>query len=383
MAISRLAARMISLALVLFALARFSSPGLTGWLIFAAVAPGLLVSPVGGTVLDRVGPTAAVRIDLVASALFIALLATASRIGWASTPFLFVLVTLFSLTGPLGAAGVRTLLFRLVPTAALDRANGIDTAIWAFVDVLGPALAGLAVARLGPESTMLLVAVVYAGAVLCLLNVPHLPGLGSRRTSLLWQVVEGVTVVVRQPTLRGLAITYSLYQITWGVLIVAVPVVAANHFPAQAARSATGFLWAAVGGAGCLGALIAGHLRTSGRERHIMAAGMVVTALAAWPVAAEFGLEGLAIGLMLAGVTAGPIDVALLTLRQRRTDPRQLGRVLSISMSLNQVGFPVGSALAGMLIDTSLTGTFVLAALASVLAAVATASIPRDRAQCG
>jgi predicted MFS family arabinose efflux permease len=95
-------------------------------------------------------------------------------------------------------------------------------------------------------------------------------------------------------------------------------------------------------------------------------------------VAAEFGFGGLAIGLMLAGVMSGPIDVALLTLRQRRTDPQQLGRVMSISMSLNLAGFPLGSALAGMVITSSLSTTFVLAGIASVVAAVATISIPAD-----
>ncbi|WP_260854870.1 hypothetical protein [Mesorhizobium amorphae] len=43
--LSRLAARMFGLTLVLFVLARFSSPALAGWLTFAAIAPGLLISP--------------------------------------------------------------------------------------------------------------------------------------------------------------------------------------------------------------------------------------------------------------------------------------------------------------------------------------------------
>lgn len=169
-----------------------------------------------------------------------------------------------------------------------------------------------------------------------------------------------------------------MYQAAWGVLVVVVPVFVANHYASAVGSSVTGLLWAAMGMAGGLGALLAGHLRTTGRERLIMAAGMIVTALAAWPVAAEFGFGGLAIGLMLAGVASGPIDVALLTLRQRRTDPRQLGRVLSISMSLNLAGFPLGSAIAGMVITTSLSATFVMAGLASIIAAIATASIPRD-----
>jgi predicted MFS family arabinose efflux permease len=102
-----------------------------------------------------------------------------------------------------------------------------------------------------------------------------------------------------------------------------------------------------------------------------MALGMVATALAAWPIASEFGIVGLVLGLLVVGGAAGPIDVGLLTLRQRRTDPAQLGRVLSVSISLNIAGFPIGSALAGILIAWSLPATVALAGLASALAGVA------------
>ncbi|WP_157660866.1 hypothetical protein [Burkholderia ubonensis] len=50
---SRLAGRMFVLTLVLFVLARFSSPELAGWLTFAAIVPGLVVSPVAGAILGN------------------------------------------------------------------------------------------------------------------------------------------------------------------------------------------------------------------------------------------------------------------------------------------------------------------------------------------
>ena len=81
---------------------------------------------------------------------------------------------------------------------------------------------------------------------------------------------------------------------------------------------------------------------------------------------------------MMVGGAAGPIDVSVLTLRQRRTDPSELGRVLSVSMSLNMAGGPIGSALAGILVTWSLPATFAVAALASLLAASAVALIPID-----
>ncbi len=225
---------------------------------------------------------------------------------------------------------------------------------------------------------MLLIAVMYATATLCLWNLPHLQDIGPARTSLLRQTAEGLVFVLRHRTLRSLAFAYSLYQISWGVLVVVVPVFATEHFPQHTAGSIAGFLWAATGVAGGLGALVAGHLRTKGREVHLMAVGMMIAALAAWPLAGECGLGGLVIGLMLAGIMSGPIDVAVLTLSQRRPDPRQFGRVLSISMSLNVAGFPIGSAIAGMLVAHSLSLTFGVAAMAATIGALATIVIPRD-----
>lgn len=375
--LSRLAARMFVLTLVLFVLARFSCPALAGWLTFAAIVPGLAVSPVAGVLLDRVGPTIAVKIDMIASAAFITAISFAAWGGWSNPSILFILVMLFSLAGPLGAAGTRTLLPRLVPPHALDRANALDTAVYAIVDIVGPAMAGVVVAWLGPEAAMTMISAGYAGAAICLSHVQRLPGVASTQTSFVRQTIEGIQMVARQPTLRGLAVSYSLYEITWGTFYVAVPVFVADHY-ATAGSSVTGFLWAAVGIAGGVGALFAGHVRTTGRERRVMAAGMLVTAFAAWPLAAEFGSCGLAIGLILAGVMSGPISVALLTLRQRRTDPQQLGRVMSISISLNIAGFPLGSAIAGTVIRESLSATFVLAGCASLIAAIATISIPPD-----
>jgi MFS family permease len=379
--LSRLASRMLSLTIVLYALERFASPALAGWLSFALVVPGLVVSPLAGALLDRIGPAAAVTADMVVSALLIVALIAVDRLGWASPAVLLLLVALVSLTSPLSRAGVRTLLPRLVPSDALDRANALDTAIYAATDVLGPSLAGVLVGFSGSFAALIAIALLYGGAALSIARVRHVPGLGAADRSLLAQTLEGIRVVVRQPTLRGLAVSYSLYQVTWGVLVIVVPVFAARHFAIGTGSSVAGFMWAAAGLAGGAGALVAGHLRTAGRERGVMAIGMLLTALAAWPIAAEFGFGGLILGLAIAGAVGGPVDVGLLTLRQRRTDPSQLGRVLSVSMSLNVAGFPLGSALAGILIAQSLPLTFLLAGLASALGAVAVLAIPRDEAR--
>jgi MFS family permease len=55
MQLARIAQSMVSVALVLFTLAEYRSPALTGIVTAASVLPGLLVAPIAGALLDRHG----------------------------------------------------------------------------------------------------------------------------------------------------------------------------------------------------------------------------------------------------------------------------------------------------------------------------------------
>ena len=371
--LSRLASRMFVLVIVLYVLDRFDSPVLAGWVAFASMMPGLLVSPLAGALLDRLGAAKAIALDMAASTLLLLALAAADIAGLVTAPLLLGFVALYSLTSPLGTAGIRVLIPRLVPKESLDLANALDTSSYALINVAGPAVAGVLFGFAGAQATMLLIVLLYAAASISLVPLVRRTSsaLGTAGKSLVRDALAGVVYVLRHVSLRSLAISYALFQASWGVLVVAVPVVVVRELGAGAlADSVVGGLWAAAGLAGGLGALYAGHLRTVGRERQFIAVGTLATAVAISPVSASFGLAGLAVGLVLVGFLEGPVDVGVLSLRQRRTDPAWLGRVLAVSMSFNMSGLPLGSAIGGILIVHSATLTFAIAALASALAAL-------------
>jgi len=379
-ALARLAERMLALVLVLYALDRFQSPQLAGWVAFAMMAPGLLVSPLAGALLDRIGAAWAIAADLACSAgciLALALLAlTRADNAWS----LLILVALYSLSNPLSAAGVRTLLPSLVPPAALDRANALDTTIHAVVDVCGPAFAGALFGFAGVATALLAIALLYVAACVALLPATrHQSGAPAAwRGGFLADAMAGVAYVFRHKSLRHLSLSYALYQMGWGILLVAVPV-----FVTRIVGGGTrgdllvGTLWAVSGVAAALGALLAGRHGAPGRERAMMALGMLGTALAIYPVSARFGLPGLGVGLALVGFLAGPVDVTVLTLRQRRTEPAWLGRVMAVSIGLNLSGAPIGSALGGALLTWSVPAAFAVAALTCTAGALASWWIPR------
>jgi hypothetical protein len=158
----------------------------------------------------------------------------------------------------------------------------------------------------------------------------------KRSLAPLQAAVTGITYIARHPTLRGLAICYSVYQISWGVLVVVVPVAVTSALGSTAkADMVVGALWSGCGIAGALGALVTGNVPLIGRGRQMIVFCFATIAVAIYPLSASFGLLGLAAGLTVMGLFEGPADVALLTLRQRRTEPQWLGRVLTVSMCLN------------------------------------------------
>jgi hypothetical protein len=91
------------------------------------------------------------------------------------------------------------------------------------------------------------------------------------------------------------------------------------------------------------------------------------------------GLGPLVLSMAIMGAVSGPMDVAMFTLRQRRTDPAWMGRAFAISMAFNFAGWPVGAALAGWLASFSIEAAVVMGVVAAVAGTImAWTLVPRD-----
>ena len=379
--LSRTGGQLWQVALVLFVLQRFHSPALAGFATFLAIAPGLAVSPIAGALLDRYGCLRPIRVDLAIASAALVLLATLSLVHLLTPVTLLLIVALSSLTSPLTASGTRTLFPLAVPRALWDRANGVDSGSMALATVVGPALAGFLVAWFGGEGAFLLTAGVFvlAGVVLFGLREPR-PESGAesiaRREPLLGAAWQSLVYVVRHPTLRGVVLTLWTANVPYGFLVVALPVLLLRAFHWGA--DGVGLLWAVAGVATVLAGLVAGRINTQGRERAIIVVGLLLAALGYVCVLGQSPVALIA-GMVLFGLSAGPIDIGLFALRQRRTDPRWFGRVFAVSMSLNFAGMPIGSALAGPVIERSIPLALLVAAIVAALGCVVPLLvIPRD-----
>ncbi len=374
--LARTGGQLWQVAMVLFVLQRFHSPALAGFATFLAFGPGLIVSPIAGALLDRYGRLRLILVDLGIAATALSLLAALSLANLLTPVILLVIVALSSLTSPLTASGTRTLFPLAVPRELWDRANGVDSGSMALATVVGPALAGFLVAWFGGEGAFLMTAGVFVVAGVVLFGVQEPRTEPSTQEPLLRAAWQSLVYVVRHPTLRGVIFTLWTTNIPYGFLIVALPVLILREFHWGA--DGVGLLWSVAGVATVIAGLVSGRINTEGRERPIIVGGLGLAALACICFVLQSPVALLA-GMVLFGLAAGPIDIGLFALRQRRTDPRWFGRVVAVSMSLNFAGMPVGSALAGPLVEWSIPLALGAAAvIATIGCIVPLLVIPRE-----
>lgn len=358
--LARTGGQMWAVALVLFVLQRFHSPALAGVAVFLSAAPGLVVSPLAGALLDRKGRVRLILLDYSVAAMTMLLLAALALGGWISPLVLLVIIALSSLTGPLSASGVRALFPLLIPRDLWDRANAIDSGSQALSAVVGPALAGALVGLIGGPGAFVVTAFVFLGAGAALygtrdpITAQVAPG-----TPLLRAAWEGLVYVVRHPTLRGISMCLLTNNLGFGILIVALPVMVLQRYHDGAGT--VGLLWAISGAATVGSGLLAGRLAREGSERRFVAIGMTIGALGIAILTIGGSFVAIVVGMVVIGLSAAPADIGLFALRQRRTDPAWFGRAIAVSMSLNWAGSPIGSMLGGPIISYSLTLAFALA----------------------
>jgi predicted MFS family arabinose efflux permease len=284
-----------------------------------------------------------------------------------------------SLTFPLSTTGVRTMFPLLVPRGLWERANAIDSNGYVVSSVFGPAIAGALVATVGSVWALALTSALYA--VAASITVPLRDPLGRvPHGGLLSDAWAGLVYTWRNKTLRGLGISVSTANIANGLFYIGLPVFVLSRLGAGAAE--VGQLFALMGVTAAVSVLFIGRVGTEGRERPFLAGAMVLTGIGYAAVLLAPNLLAAALIMAVIGLATGPFDVVLFTLRQRRTDPAWLGRAFAVSMSLNFIGFPVGSAIGGALAPISLEVAFLGSlALELVAAVLSFALIPKEHSE--
>ena len=388
MQIARVAQSMVSIAMVLFTLDRYGSAAFAGLVTFASVFPGLLISPLAGALLDRHGRIRLVLLDYVVALLAMGLIGFLAIVDALPGPLLIVIAVVSSLTSILSHVGLRSLFPILVPEHLWERVNAVDSNGYVVAIILGPPAAAALVALFGGPIALLIIGIAFGVAAAVLIGVPDPPSPTASTGNLWVDAWNGLVYTWRNPTLRGLGFAISTVNLANGMTTIVLPLIILHRFGLN--EAVVGIIFALSGISGMASAFLFGRMDTRGREWQLLVWPIVglVPIMAILLVAAgqsayvPLGVGLLALQSLLFGLLTGPMDIALFTVRQRRTDPAWMGRAFSVSMAFNFLGVPIGAAVAGILAEGSIELAIAVLGIGGALVAAASAAflVPRGEA---
>jgi MFS family permease len=181
------------------------SPFLVALAAFARTAPLMVVGPFAGVVADRV-PRGRVLLIAQASAGATALgLAAIFGGGIGGYWSLVALEAVFGLVWALDFPARRTALYALLGASRVAQAVSLETVSMQLAKIVGPLVAGVCLARVGPAASFALMAMAYAaGCFACRGLGPRLDvARGAAPTSVAESMREGLHAAWTNPTVRA------------------------------------------------------------------------------------------------------------------------------------------------------------------------------------
>jgi len=318
--------------------------GLVGLLRWVAAG---IVSPFAAVLGDRYDR----RLVMIASDLIRAvLIGGAAAAAFADAPAALVYV----FTGLMSIAGTAFRPAEAAYTPALARtpdelsaANVIASTIESVGIFAGPALGGVLIAVASPAVVFLVNAVMVVASALLIVRIRPMakPARASRPPdSVRSELLAGVRAISKERRLRLLVALFSAQTFIDGLLGVLTVLVALRLLVAGTAM--VGYLNAAVGAGGVIGALVAALLVGRGRLAGdfgigVALFGIPIALLAAWSSSA-FALLLMAI----IGVGNTLVDVSGMTLLQRSAPDAVLARVFGVLESLFLLSVGIGAVIA-------------------------------------
>ena len=371
---ANLADGVFQVALPLLAVQLTRSPLLIAGVSLAARLPWLLAL-VAGALADRLDRRQTmVRVNLVRTVL-LGGLALAVAADAATLPMLYAVALLLGMAETLFDTSAQSLLPALVSRDELTRANSRLFAVELVANTfVGPPLGGL-LAAAGLAVALGVPAAAYLAGAGCLallagsFRAAGTEAAGSSR--LRDEIAEGARFVWRHPVLRPLAIMLGVQNMAFAAVFAVFVLFAVEPGPMGLSASGYGVLLATLGVGSLLGSwLTVPTERRLGRVPTLLLSVILGAAtLAVYAVTTSLVLVG--ISLAVSGVSMMLWNVVTVSLRQRITPDRLLGRMNAAYRLVGWGTMPIGALLGGALAEwLGLRPTFLVAAVTTLLTLV-------------
>ena len=355
------------------------SPAFAGVVAAVSALPGLLISPIGGWLVDHLGRRAvSIGADLLSSLAVIAFPIVAMTTGLTSSTILIIAVV-GAIFDPAGYTARKTLLADVAKASdiELDRLNGVHDGFMGISWILGPAVGATLISTVGAVNSFWVSAglFIFAALTIAFLRVGNL---GQEARDLAEENGEESDRSIR----IGFQVLWNdklLRTITISILIIAAvympteTVVLSTYFEDLGKPASLGIVISALAAGSAIGSFGYGWISARMSRRTLVRIILISTAVSIIPMAFLPPLPILAAAGFFLGLSWGPFNPLISSLIQQRVPADQQGRVFGVQTAVFYAAPPLGMVVAGLSVESyGVGGTYLVLAgilsLTSILA---------------
>src|SRR5215468_3369342 len=356
---------------------RIAPPGDRGLVVGVAVAAYTLPGAAGAVLLARPLRALAgrhlVAADAALRAVTLSVIPLLYAFGALRAGLYLALLAASSLLHAWGLSGQYTLVAEHLPPQSRAAGNALLSGFSMAAFVIGPLLAGLAVAAAGPALPLAADAASFAILAVVAATARGRPATARPADAGEPDRARGFAAIARSRPLAGLLALTVVYYFLYGPVEVALPLYVTG--PLRGSAALLGLFWTVFGIGATVGSVIAGL------TRRLPVWPVLVAAVIGWGAAlTPLGLLGLPVPALacfaVGGLLYAPYPALSATLFQRESPPELLSQVLAARGALTVLAAPLGTALGGPL--TAWLGaqhTLLASAAATVAAGLAATAL--------
>lgn len=347
--------RVSAIALPWFVLTTTDSAALTGIVVFAEMAPYVVMQVLAGPVIDHVGPR---RISIAGDLVSMLAVATIPVLFAADLLSVWLLLPIVAVVGAVrGPSDAAKSVFipRMTAEAGvpLERGTGLAGTIERLSSTVGPAVAGVVVAAFGGPYALAITGAMFGlGAIVIAWATPGDPAPDSAEPAdpYLTRLGAGAAFVRRERLLRsivGMVAVTNLLDAAWSSVFLPVWARDSGHGPA-----AIGLIVGVMSAAAILSSALSAAVSHRMPRRPTYIIGFLVGGAPRFLVLALGAPISVVIAVYAAsGFGMGFINPIIGAIQFERTPPEMYGRVRTLSVAVAWSGIPFGSLIGGGLVS--------------------------------
>ena len=355
------------------------SPAFAGLVAAISALPGLLISPIGGWLVDHIGRrTVSIGADLL-SAVAVVAFPIVALISELSGSTILIIAVIGAVFDPAGYTARKTLLADVAKASdiKLDRLNGIHEGFMGIAWVFGPAVGAGLISTVGAVNSFWVAGGLFIFAALAIVFL-RVGNLGKDARDLAEEMGEktnrsirvGFQVLWKDKLLRTLTVSILIIA---AVYLPTETVVLSTYFEDLGQPASLGIVISALAAGYAVGSFGYGWVSARLKRKNLVRTTFIGVAMSIVPMAFLPPLPILAVAGFFLGLFWGPFNPLVSTLIQQRVPADQQGRVFGVQTAVFYAAPPLGMVLAGLSVESFGVSTtyIILAATLSVTAILA------------